>query len=84
MISLLQIKKDIQDGASFYSKAVLYSEDRASGQSGGYLKMDRKTNFVKEFKEAAFSLAEGEISDPVETEFGYHLILYRKNKRSAA
>ncbi|MCO6148383.1 peptidylprolyl isomerase [Flavobacterium sp. NRK1] len=75
---LLQIKKDIQNGASFYSKAVLYSEDRASGQSGGYLKMDRKTNFVKEFKEAAFSLAEGEISDPVETEFGYHLIYVEK------
>jgi len=75
---LKQIKKDIQDGASFYSKAVLYSEDRGSGQSGGYLKMDRKTNFVKEFKEAAFSLAEGEISDPVETEFGYHLIYIEK------
>lgn len=75
---LKQIKKDIQDGASFYSKAVLYSEDRASGQSGGYLKMNRKTAFVKEFKEAAFRLAEGEISDPVETEFGYHLIYVEK------
>lgn len=75
---LKQIKKEIQDGASFYSKAVLYSEDRASGQSGGFLKMNRKTNFVKEFKEAAFSLAEGEISDPVETEFGYHLIYIEK------
>lgn len=77
---LKQIKKDIQDGASFYSKAVLYSEDRASGQSGGYLKMNRKTAFVKEFKDAAFSLAEGEISDPVETEFGYHLIFVEKIK----
>lgn len=75
---LKQIKKEIQDGASFYSKAVLYSEDRASGQSGGFLKMNRKTNFVKEFKDAAFSLAEGEISDPVETEFGYHLIYIEK------
>lgn len=75
---LKQIKKDIQDGASFYSKAVLYSEDRASGQSGGYLKMNRKTNFVKEFKDAAFSLNEGEISDPIETEFGYHLIYIEK------
>ncbi|MHA3786589.1 peptidylprolyl isomerase [Flavobacterium hauense] len=75
---LKQIKKDILDGSSFYSKAVLYSEDRASGQSGGYLKMNRKTAFVKEFKDAAFSLAEGEISDPVETEFGYHLIYVEK------
>lgn len=75
---LKQIKLDIQNGASFYSKAVLYSEDRASGQSGGFLKMNRKTAFVKEFKDAAFSLAEGEISDPVETEFGYHLIYIEK------
>jgi len=75
---LKQIKKEIQDGASFYSKAVLYSEDRASGQSGGFLKMDRKTQFVKEFKEAAFSLPEGEISEPVETEFGFHLIYIEK------
>jgi peptidyl-prolyl cis-trans isomerase SurA len=75
---LKQIKQDIINGSSFYSKAVLYSEDRASGQSGGFLKMNRKTAFVKEFKDAAFSLAEGEISDPVETEFGYHLIYIEK------
>lgn len=75
---LKMIKKDIQDGASFYSKAVLYSEDRASGQSGGFMKMNRKSQFVKEFKEAAFSLAEGEISEPVETEFGFHLIYVEK------
>jgi peptidyl-prolyl cis-trans isomerase SurA len=46
---LKQIKQDIINGSSFYSKAVLYSEDRASGQSGGFLKMNRKTAFVKEF-----------------------------------
>jgi len=75
---LRQIKQEIIDGSSFYSKAVLYSEDRASGASGGYMKMNRKSQFVKEFKEAAFSLAEGEISDPVETEFGFHLIYVEK------
>jgi len=46
---LKAIKKDVQDGASFYSKAVLYSEDPGSGSSGGYYKMTRKTQFVKEF-----------------------------------
>lgn len=75
---LKEIKKDVQNGASFYSKAVLYSEDPGSRSSGGYYKMTRKTQFVKEFKDAAFSLAEGEISDPVETEFGYHLIYVEK------
>lgn len=75
---LKEIKKDVQNGSSFYSKAVLYSEDPGSRSSGGYYKMTRKTQFVKEFKDTAFSLAEGEISDPVETEFGYHLIYVEK------
>ena len=75
---LKQIKKEVEDGASFYSKAVLYSEDPGSRSSGGYYKMTRKTSFVKEFKDAAFSLAEGEISEPVETEFGFHLIYVEK------
>ncbi len=75
---LKQIKKDVQDGSSFYSKAVLYSEDPGSRSSGGFYKITRKTQFVKEFKDAAFSLAEGEISEPVESEFGYHLIYVEK------
>lgn len=75
---LKQIKKEVQEGSSFYTKAVLYSEDPGSRSSGGYYKMTRKTQFVKEFKDAAFSLAEGEISEPIETEFGYHLIYVEK------
>lgn len=76
---LKQFKKDIQDGAStFFSKAVLYSEDPGSKSNGGFYKMTRKTPFVKEFKDVAFSLGEGEISDPFETEFGYHIILVEK------
>ena len=76
---LKQFKKDIQDGIStFFSKAVLYSEDPGSKSNGGFYKMTRKTPFVKEFKDVAFSLGEGEISDPFETEFGYHIILVEK------
>jgi peptidyl-prolyl cis-trans isomerase SurA len=75
---LKQIKKEVQEGASFYSKAVLYSDDKGSVASGGFYKINRKTQFVKEFKDAAFSLNEGEISEPVETEFGYHLIYVEK------
>ena len=75
---LKEMKKDIENGSSFYSKAVLYSEDPGSKSSGGFYKITRKTQFVKEFKDTAFSLAEGEISEPVESEFGFHLIYVEK------
>jgi peptidyl-prolyl cis-trans isomerase SurA len=75
---LKTIKKEVQDGASFYGKAVLYSEDKGSSSNGGFYKMDRKTQFVKEFKDVAFSLKEGEISEPFLTDFGYHIILLEK------
>lgn len=69
------IRKDILDGtSSFTSKAVIYSEDPGSSSNGGYYKINKKTQFVKEFKDVAFRLNEGEISDPFETEFGYHII----------
>lgn len=78
---LKAFKKDIQEnGASFFTKAVLYSEDPGSKNSGGYYKMNRKTQFVKEFKDVAFSLQEGEVSEPFETEFGYHIIQVDKIK----
>ena len=73
-------KKEVEEGASFSTKAVLYTQDPGSRSNGGYYKMNRKTPFVKEFKDVAFSLAEGEISAPFETEFGYHIILVEKIK----
>ncbi|MBN9283215.1 MULTISPECIES: peptidylprolyl isomerase [Flavobacterium] len=76
---LKDIKKDVmENGASFYSKAVLFSDDKASVPTGGFYKMTRKTAFVKEFKDVAFSLAEGEISEPFETMYGYHIIYLEK------
>ncbi|WP_309609795.1 peptidylprolyl isomerase [Flavobacterium sp.] len=75
---LKEIKKEVQDGASFYGKAVLYSEDPGSSSQGGFYKMDRKTQFVKEFKDVAFSLEEGQISEPFETDFGFHIIFLEK------
>jgi len=56
----------------------LYSDDKGSSATGGFYKMNRKTPFVKEFKDVAFSLAEGEISEPFETTFGYHIIYVEK------
>lgn len=74
------IRKDVLDGSSFATKAVLYSQDPGSSSSGGFYKMTRKTPFVKEFKDVAFSLAEGEISEPFKTNFGYHIIMVDKIK----
>jgi peptidyl-prolyl cis-trans isomerase SurA len=75
---LKEIKKEVLEGSSFYSKAVLYSEDPGSGSTGGFIKMNRKSPLVKEFKEAAFSTEEGQISEPFETEYGYHIIYVEK------
>ena len=77
---LNEFKKEIQQGSSFATKAVLYSQDPGSRSTGGFYKMTRKTPFVKEFKDVAFSLAEGEISAPFETDFGYHIIYLEKIK----
>ena len=71
---LNEIRQDVIDGASFQSKVYMYTEDPGSLQTGGFYKIDKKSPFVKEFKDVAFSLKEGEISKPFETEFGYHII----------
>jgi len=77
---LKEIRQEVLAGSSFFSKAVLFSEDPGSSSNGGFYKMNRKTAFVKEFKDVAFSLGEGEISEPFETEFGYHIIMVEKIK----
>jgi peptidyl-prolyl cis-trans isomerase SurA len=73
-------KTDIEEnGASFTTKVLLYSDDTASKRSGGKYTLNRKRpRMVKEFREVAFSLQEGEISEPFKTEFGYHIIYLEK------
>ncbi len=77
---LEEFKADIiENGASFTTKAVLYTDDVPSRKNGGKYTLNRKRpQMVKEFRDVAFSLQEGEISDPFETEFGYHIILLEK------
>jgi peptidyl-prolyl cis-trans isomerase SurA len=77
---LKEIKAEVLAGASFKTRAVIYTDDRASAPTGGFYKINRKTQFVKEFKDVAFSLGEGEISEPFETEYGYHIIMVEKIK----
>lgn len=71
---LKKIKQDIQAGESFENLARIYSEDPGSAANGGLYKNISKGKMVKPFEAAALNLQEGEISDPVESEFGYHLI----------
>ena len=69
----------IENGASFHSKAVLYSDDPGSATNGGRYTLNKKQpRMVKEFREVAFALQEGEISDPFKTDFGYHIITLEK------
>lgn len=76
---LKEIKQDVEENdARFSTKAILYSQDPGSKSNGGFYSMSRETPFVKEFKDVAFSLQEGEISDPFETNFGYHIIMVEK------
>ncbi len=75
---LKEIKAEVLAGSSFKTRAVIYSDDRGSSSNGGFYKINRKTQFVKEFKDVAFSLGEGEISEPFETEFGFHIIMVEK------
>ncbi|MDO5615222.1 MAG: peptidylprolyl isomerase [Cruoricaptor ignavus] len=77
---LLKIKQDIQNGESFEQMARIYSEDPGSASAGGLYTNVARGRMVKPFEAAALNLQEGELSDPVETEFGYHLIQLVKKK----
>lgn len=69
----------IENGASFRSKVVLYGEDPGMKESGYIYTLDRqKPRMVKEFRDVAFSLQEGEVSEPFETDFGFHIIKLEK------
>lgn len=70
---LKDMKRDIEEnGSSFGTKAILYSQG-PSRKSGGFMAVNRKSPLVKEFKDVVFALQEGEISDPFETEYGWHI-----------
>ena len=77
---LAQMREDVlENGSSFATKAVLYSKDPGSASRGGlYESIKRNGPMAKEFKDNAFSLLEGEISEPFETDFGYHILLVEK------
>jgi len=77
---LNSFKNDVEEkGLSFASKAILYSQDPGSRANGGKYTLHRKRpRMVKEFRDVAFSLEEGEISSPFKTEFGWHILTVEK------
>jgi peptidyl-prolyl cis-trans isomerase SurA len=70
------IKNDIVvNGSSFATKAILYSQDPGSRSTGGKYTLNRnRPQMVKEFRDAAYRLREGEVSDPFKTPNGWHII----------
>ena len=77
---LSKIKADIEKGDSFETMARIYSEDPGSAAKGGLYTNVSRGKMVKSFEATALNLQEGEISQPVESEFGYHIIqLVKKN-----
>lgn len=73
-----EVKEKLDNGADFKDLAKEYSKDTANAENGGDLGSFGKGQMVKEFEDAVFSLEEGQISDPVKSQFGYHIIKLNK------
>ena len=71
---LIDIKKEIEEGGDFAELAKEYSEDKGSAINGGDLGWFGRGKMVEAFENAAFALKPGEMSEPVKTQFGWHLI----------
>ena len=74
------VQSRLQAGDDFADLARTYSEDPGSQAEGGYLDCFGTGEFLPEFERAAFALKPGEISEPVRTQFGYHLILLHEKR----
>ena len=78
----LEVKAQLDAGAEFAELAKEKSIDPSAQVNNGNLGLFGKGQMVPEFEQAAFSLSEGEISEPVESQFGYHVILLHKKEEA--
>ena len=69
-----QVEKELIEGTDFAALAAKYSTDAGSKAAGGDLGWFERGKMVPEFEDAAFSLQPGETSEPVQTQYGYHII----------
>ena len=71
---LNKLKKDIEAGSSFKMKAIINSNDPGVTDNGGRYSINKDSQFIKEFKETAFSLDVNQVSEPFKSMFGYHIL----------
>ena len=69
-----KVRQELADGGDWTALAAEYSDDPGSKEAGGELGVVSKGQMVPEFDESVFSLAKDEISQPVKTSYGYHII----------
>ena len=81
-VRIESILKKAQDGQDFAELAKQFSEG-PSQEKGGYLGTFRREAMVKPFSDKAFAMKAGEISDPVKTQFGWHIIKVEKVNEAA-
>ena len=77
---LLALRDEIAKGAKFEDVAKRESSDTISGSQGGFLGRGPRGRFVEAFEKAAYALTPGQLSEPVETQFGLHLIKVDEKK----
>lgn len=77
-----EVKEKLTEGNDFSEVAKEYSIDESNKNQGGELGFFAKGDMVKEFEDVAFSLEIGEISDPVKTDYGYHIIKVEEKQES--
>ncbi|SDU35946.1 peptidylprolyl isomerase [Halopseudomonas salegens] len=78
-----KVHKDLLDGTPFAELVEEYSDDPSAQQNGGNLGFFSRDRMVKPFADTAFAMDKGDISEPVKTRFGYHIIELIDRKPSA-
>ena len=79
-LKMYEIKEQIMAGASFAQLAREHSADPGSAAQGGQLPFFNRGDLAPEFEATALTLKPGELSDPIETQFGYHLIQLQEKR----
>jgi len=77
-----KVKKELDDGADFAKLAKKYSTDESNKDKGGDLGYFTVGTMVGEFEEKAFAMEKDEISEPVASDFGFHIILVTDKKET--